>query len=295
MLINSLPYTFQNVVFIGDFPKSTIYAASAVKASNKVLCNLSSSLDVEGIAQESFPVLDALTSVETYQNANLNGFSSVKTPVTIKKLIPGVVFDEVPIQCQPLESLLQNLEIGSVNANLAILNLNGAEQEYLVESEVLLNTFNCVLISCSDGNTFEGAEDGYKKLLAHFEAHNIAYSTFPAEVHPFRFIMVHRVPGWKANDEAMVAIEQQEKQLRIDLADAKRRAAMTLQKFDKTKTLLEVKDTQLQDKTSEIAKLKEKLDANKNELIQKSEDCRDLNEKINKYLVDIDNLKTDLN
>lgn len=262
MLINSLPYKFQNVVFIGDFPKSTIHAATTLNADQKVLCNLNSALEVDGIAQQPFPVLDSFTNLQNYQNANLKGFSSLKAPAGIKQLLPGIIFDQAPLQCQPLDNLLQNLNIPEGSANLTVLNLNGAEYEYLVENEILLNTFSCALISCSSRDIFEGAEENYEKLLAHLEAKNIAYSVFPAEVHPFSFILIHRMPNWKAKDEAMAAISQEHEQLQNSLIEAQQNSDMLSQKSEQAESALAARDKELQVKASEVAELSEKAEAN---------------------------------
>ena len=290
MLINSLPYKFQNVVFIGDFPKSTIHAAATLNADQKVLCNLNSALEVDGIAQQPFPVLDSFTNLQNYQNANLKGFSSLKAPAGIKQLLPGIIFDQAPLQCQPLDNLIQNLNIPEGSANLAVLNLNGAEHEYLVESEILLNTFSCVLISCSSSNIFEGAAESYEKLLAHFEAQNIAYSVFPAEVHPFSFILIHRMPNWKANDEAMAAISQQNEQSRKALTEVQHNAGLLSQKLNEAEALLDDKEKEVQVKTNEISELSQKAAADADVLKNAQEQSQQLEQQINEQRSSIDAL-----
>lgn len=222
-------------MFIGDFPKSTIHSVIGLSATKKVLCNLNSNLITDGINQEPFPVLDNLTHPRTYQNANLKGFSSLKAPATIKQLLPGIIFDQAPLHCQPINNLLQNLSMPEGSANLAVINLNGAEREYLVESEILLNTFSSVLISCSNSNIFEGAAESYSNLLAHLETQNIAYSVFPAEVHPFSFILIHRMPNWKENEESQKAF-----------MEVKQSANVLSQKLSEAESLLANKENELQ-------------------------------------------------
>lgn len=232
MLINSLPYDFDNLCFIGDFPKSTVQAMATVKANNKVLCNLNAGLDIEGVKLKPFPVVGAIDSAYEYQSANLKGFSSLKMPANIKQLLPGIVFDKKPLETQQLSELIEQLAIQKDSANLAVLNLNGAELEYLVEDDTLLNTFNCVIISCSSANIFSGSENSFNELLAHLKANSIAYSIFPAEVHPFSFVLVHRIPSWKASAEEIEIINTKFKENQIELSKA-------LEQFDKLKSELE--------------------------------------------------------
>lgn len=232
MLINSLPYEFDSLCFIGDFPKSTVQAMATVKANNKILCNLNAGLDVDGVKLKPFPVVGALSSAHEYQSANLKGFSSLKVPANIKQLMPGIVFDKQPLETQPLSELIEQLAMQEDSANLAVLNLNGAELEYLVEDDTLLNTFNCVIISCSSANIFDGSENSFNELIAHLKANGIAYSIFPAEVHPFSFVLVHRMPSWKTSAEEIESIKTRFKENQIELDKA-------LHRFDTLKSELE--------------------------------------------------------
>ena len=266
MLINSLPYKFQNVVFIGDFPKSTIHAAATLNADQKVLCNLNSALEINGISQQPFPIVDSFTNLQNYQNANLKGFSSLKAPAAIKQLLPGIIFDQTPLQCQPLDNLIQNLNIPEGSANLAVLNLNGAEHEYLVESEILLNTFSCVLISCSSSNIFEGAAESYEKLLAHFEAQNIAYSVFPAEVHPFSFILIHRMPNWKAYAKTLEIVEAKSRGKDNDINEALQNIDSLKSELSLFKSENEHLDRELSSSRALLSKLEKDHDSERKKL-----------------------------
>ncbi|MBJ2128709.1 hypothetical protein JC525_07140 [Alteromonas sp. IB21] len=264
MLLNSLPYQFENFVLIGDFPKSTINAVKSVNAKNKVLCSLSENSSVTDIQQQPFPVLDNVETQSTFNEANLKGFSSVKQPASIKQLLPGILFESAQLESQPMTSFLSNLSVADNTANMAVLNLNGAELQYLVEDDSLLNTFNCILVSCSSNNIFDGAEDSYKGLLSHLKENNIAYSIFPAEVHPFSFLLIHRPPAWNSDSN----------ELKQAIAD-KQQAEESLTQH---KELLVNSKQQNSEKQKEIAEMFQKLQANEQQLSELKAQQQKLNE-----------------
>lgn len=305
MLINSLPYDFDNLCFIGDFPKSTVQAMTTVKANNKVLCNLNAGLDVEGVRLKPFPVVGALSSAHEYQNANLKGFSSLKTPANIKQLMPGIVFDKQPLETQPLSELIEQLAMQEGSANLAVLNLNGAELEYLVEDDILLNTFNCVIISCSNANIFDGSENSFNELIAHLKASGIAYSIFPAEVHPFSFVLVHRMPSWKTKatelqalnkvveekDGRLASESERRKQLENTLSEQQAEAEGLKEKLSAQASNIETLEAKCEKLTQDLQWVEDERNKAKEELNQQNQSARISNKLNLKLQVDLDDLR----
>lgn len=291
MLINSLPYEFDNLCFIGDFPKSTVQAMATVKANNKILCNLNAGLDVDGVELKPFPVVGALSSAHEYRSANLKGFSSLKVPANIKQLMPGIVFDKQPLESRQLSELIEQLAIQEDSANLAVLNLNGAELEYLVEDDTLLNTFNCVIISCSSANIFDGSENSFNELIAHLKANGIAYSIFPAEVHPFSFVLVHRMPSWKAKDKMLLNVQDKLRVAEDSLTNTINSNQALEQYKLKTESLLSAKEQELHDKATELQALNKVVEEKDGQLANESEQRKQLENNLSEQQAEIEGLK----
>ena len=250
MLLSSLPYHFENFVLIGDFPKSTINLVKGVRAKNKVLCSLSESVQATELTKQTLPVVGSLAECTTFYEANLKGFSSIKPPSGIKQLLPGILFDKTPLKTQSMNKFLSNLNVSGEQANMAVLNLNGAELEYLVEDTSLLDTFNCILVSCSSDNIFDGASNSYNSLISHLKQTKIAYSVFPAEVHPFTFLLIHRTPAWNSHNGELEKIVSENERLEGDIVQLRKR-------LRESENIINEKQRELEEKLKELQAIKE--------------------------------------
>lgn len=298
MLLSSLPYHFKNLVLLGDFPKSTINVVKEVSAENKVLCSLSDNTQVTELTKRPFPVVGSLAECTTYNEANLKGFSSIKSPTNIKQLLPGILFNKKRLDTQPMDSFLFDTTVSSDQANIVLLNVNGAELEYLVEDSWLLNSFNCILVSCSNTDIFEGTSNSFETLISHLKQNHIPYSVFPAEVHPFSFVLIHRCPGWGThNNELKEAGSDNENhqseisQLTGEIEQLRKQLEGVLQELQKSKEQRKSIDEQLQQLIQEKAWLESELNTAKSQVEQQNQATKITNKLNLKLHVDLDNLR----
>ncbi|MEP7704339.1 FkbM family methyltransferase [Paraglaciecola sp. 25GB23A] len=161
-----------------------------------------------------------------FYSASASEFSAVLPPQLIKKLRPGLIFEQIEVAATTLSQLVEEHNIDASKANLLIIDINGLELSSLTDEA--MQQFSCLIIRASEKALYENVEK-VSTLWKYYQQHSIPFLSIQEATPPYSHLITVRQANWAESTNQLITQQQLTNELQIQQQELQNKLVHTQQ------------------------------------------------------------------
>jgi FkbM family methyltransferase len=163
-----------------------------------------------------------------FYSASASEFSAVLPPQLIKKLRPGLIFEQIEVAATTLSQLVEEHNIDASKANLLIIDVNGLELSSLTDEA--MQQFSCLIVRASEKALYENVEK-VSTLCKYYQQHSIPFLSIQEATPPYSHLITVRQANWAESTKQLITQQQFTNELQIQQQELQNQLVHTQQQL----------------------------------------------------------------